>query len=74
MAEEFSREIGHLRTLTAQVELRPMPHPHQLNQAYLRSESLALAHPLEDSLLVVRREGGKAFDALCEILAERSPA
>ncbi len=74
MTEQISMEIGHLRTLAAQAELRPMPPPQQLNQTYLRSEGLALAHPFEDGLLVVRRAGGKAFDALCERLAESSPA
>jgi hypothetical protein len=74
MTEEVSGEIGHLRTLAAQAELRPMPPPHQLNQTYMRSEGLALARPIEEGLLVVRPAGGKAFDALCERLAERSPA
>ncbi len=74
MTNHFAREVGLLRTLARGMELRPPMLPSQLTQDFLRNERIALAHPFEDGLIVMRQPESEAFSELSECLVSCSPA
>lgn len=71
MAHGYSKELGLLRAIVREMEVRTIP-VSQITQEYLRAERMTLAHPVGTGVLVLRRTATDAFDGLCESLVTRS--
>jgi hypothetical protein len=71
VAQNYSKELGLLRTIVRGLEARAMS-PHQITHEYLRAERMALAQPLGDRVIVLNRPAADAFDDLSEALVTRS--
>lgn len=70
-AQNYSRELGLLRTVVRGMESRSIP-ADQITREYLRAERLVLAHPVGDGVIVLDRTAAAAFEDLSESLVKRS--
>lgn len=73
LAQNYSKELGLLRTIVRGLESRPMPRDG-ITQEYLRAESITLAHRVGDGMIVLNSAAADAFDDLSGSLVARSSA
>jgi hypothetical protein len=66
VAQDYSKELGLLRTIVRGMEARSVP-TGQITHEYLRAERMALAHPVGDGVIVLNRAATDAFDDLSEV-------
>lgn len=71
MAQNYSQELGLVRTIVRGMETRAMP-ANQITHEYLSAECMTLAHPVGDGVIVLNRAATDAFDDLSESLVTRS--
>jgi hypothetical protein len=71
VAQDYSKELGLLRTIVRGMEARSVP-TGQITHEYLRAERMALAHPVGDGVIVLNRAATDAFDDLSHSLVTRS--
>jgi hypothetical protein len=74
MSGQYTHEVGLLRMLAREVEVREAVPPHLLTQDYMRAQGIVIAQPVPDGLVAVRQNAAEAYTDLLECLTRRSPA